>query len=104
MHIFTPDEATPGEWQATRILVDNAPDRMIVREARWGGKTIADCGTFAECNPADVRLMAASKDLYAACKAMLEAYAPKANFNELDHLHSAVRAAFTAIAKAGGKE
>lgn len=53
-------------------------------------------------NWTDAHLIAAVPDLLAACKAMLSAYAPNADFTKPNDLHSAVLAAGRAIAKAEG--
>lgn len=63
---------TPGPWKTDIVMVDNAPDRMMVHVAKWGGENIADCGIFAECNPDDARLIAAAPDLLEACKGLHE--------------------------------
>ena len=58
-------------WKANRIFIDNAPDRMVISSTDWGGRTIADCGTFAGCDLEDAHLLAAAPDLLEACKETL---------------------------------
>jgi len=81
------------------VLVDNAPDRMMVHVAGWGGENIADCGTFAECNPADAYLIASAPDLYEALRDLLRQVDDLDAYSCAD-VHDAARAA---IARAEGR-
>jgi len=100
---------TPGPWEVRRhanggitifssrqagslpiidVIGDNLPG------LRWCGGRDAD---------ANARLIAAAPELLEACRAMLEAYAPHTDWSRPDTLHSAVKSAGEAIAKAEGR-
>ena len=63
---------TPGPWKATRIFIENQPDRMVIKVNKWQGAIIADCGTFAECDLDNAHLLASAPKLLAACKECLD--------------------------------
>jgi hypothetical protein len=61
---------TKGPWKADRVLIENAPDRMMVHVDAWGGPNIADCGTFEgdKEHIDNAKLIAAAPDLLDALK------------------------------------
>lgn len=98
---------TKGPWKADRVFIENAPDRMIVHVAKWGGPNIADCGTFAGDgdNIDNARLIAAAPELLEACKVALE-HAQLLGSGQQSPYSNAEICEITgaAIAKAEGKE
>lgn len=59
---------TPGPWEASHVFIENKPNRTIITQREWGGRTIADLGETSAVNPANAALIAASPNLLAACK------------------------------------
>jgi hypothetical protein len=94
---------TPGPWRADRVLVENTDDHMIVHVATWGGENIADCGTFAECNPADARLIAAAPDMYGALVALVPLLAAVRDAECTVYVDDAADAIDAALARAEGR-
>ena len=54
---------TPGPWRAHSVFINNAPNRMIVQRAVWGGINVADCGEVSDETAANARLIAAAPEL-----------------------------------------
>lgn len=66
-------EHTKAPWVASEIIVNNAPNRIVIRENRWGGLVVADLGEAAQVNEADAALIAAAPELLAALRGLLDA-------------------------------
>jgi hypothetical protein len=49
---------------ASRVVVENAPDRLVIRENRWGGRNVADLGEYATADHDLAALFAAAPDMY----------------------------------------
>lgn len=49
---------------ASRVVVENAPDRLVIREDRWGGRTVADLGEYEAANHDLGALFAAAPEMY----------------------------------------
>jgi len=49
---------------ASRVMVENAPDRLVIRENRWGGHTVADLGEYATADHDLAALFAAAPEMY----------------------------------------
>lgn len=49
--------------EAVSIFINNSPNRAVVREKRWGGAVLADCGPDNAENMARARLIAAAPEL-----------------------------------------
>jgi hypothetical protein len=54
---------TQGPWIAADVFVNNAPNRLILRQAKYGGDVVADMGNTEDANIANARLIAAAPDL-----------------------------------------
>ncbi|MDY0341046.1 MAG: hypothetical protein RBS17_07520 [Coriobacteriia bacterium] len=57
---------------ASRVMVENAPDRLVIRENRWGGHTVADLGEYTAADHDLAALFAAAPDMYAAIASAME--------------------------------
>lgn len=49
---------------ASRVLVENTPDRLVIRENRWGGHNVADLGEYATADHDLAALFASAPDMY----------------------------------------
>lgn len=49
---------------ASRVMVENAPDRLVIRENRWGGRNVADLGEYKTADHDLAALFAAAPDMY----------------------------------------
>jgi hypothetical protein len=88
---------TPASWIVRDVFIENFPNKYMITENKWGGKTIADCGiTVSQESIANARLMAASPELFHIVTEFLEC-GDNAGHNE--ELKALARAA---IAKARG--
>lgn len=55
---------TPGPWEAIDCIINNEPNRMIIRTRGWGGKPLADCGiTDTDESRHNAALMALAPDM-----------------------------------------
>jgi hypothetical protein len=83
---------TQGPWIAADVFVNNAPNRLILRQAKYGGDVLADMGNTEDANIANARLIAAAPDLLDALRGLV-------NFpNDIHKMSDALKA----IAKATG--
>lgn len=66
---------TPGPWKVNNVFLDNAPNRFIVSQGKWGGRNVADCGESGQgdwdINEANARLIAAAPELLEALRVAL---------------------------------
>lgn len=85
---------TPGPWQVNSGMVETATGIPIA----WMDRK-PNNGTMPVERDQNAKLVAAAPELLEALKAMLKAYAPKADFSKPDELHSAVLASIKVITK-----
>jgi hypothetical protein len=88
---------TPGPWKASRAFIENAPDRLIVTDGKWGSPALA---WLPAARDADAQLIAAAPDLLKALEVALEYL----EANPDDYSEPRAKAARAAIAKARGVE
>jgi len=91
---------TLGPWIAADVFVNNSPNRLILRQAKYGGDVVADLGDTEHANMANARLIAAAPELLAALRDIVTA----SSANCGDSLANAIQTGRAAIAKAGGAE
>ncbi len=84
---------TPGPWEVNSGMVQTVSGIPIAHMDRAPGNGTRPCE-----RDSNAYLIAASPRLLAACKALLKAYAPNADFSKPSELHSAVLLAGQAIA------
>jgi len=91
---------TSGPWIAADVFVNNSPNRLILRQTKYGGDVVLDLGDTEHANMANARLIAAAPELLDALVLLLP-YAARAiqGTTEGQPLLEAARAA---IAKAEG--
>jgi len=63
---------TLGPWIAADVFVNNSPNRLILRQAKYGGDVVADLGDTDHANMANARLIAAAPDLLEALQDLLD--------------------------------
>lgn len=90
---------TPGPWIAADVFVNNSPNRLIVRQAKYGGDVVSDLGDTEHANMANARLIAAAPELLAALRLMLREY-EALSFEQPERWPTAAAAARAAIARA----
>ena len=92
---------TPGPWFAADTFLNNQPNKIYIRQKKYGGDIVADMGPTREVNMANAALLAAAPDLLDALKACDMAGLFDAKTSELAGINSKFRlAARAAIAKA----
>jgi len=62
---------TLGPWIAADVFVNNSPNRLIVRQAKYGGDVVADLGHTEHANMSNAQLIAAAPELLAALQDLL---------------------------------
>jgi hypothetical protein len=93
---------TPGPWESSVSIVENAEERVTIRQKKWGGEIIADMGELEYHNEANARLIAAAPDLLEALEAV-ESWALD-RMGRYESMPPCIRSARIAIAKAEGRE
>lgn len=83
---------TPGPWTVADTFINNKPNRLFIKEWRWGGMILADLGETMDANFANARLMASAPEMLATLQACLEAMGDTYDARDADgeSLHSLV--------------
>lgn len=92
---------TPGPWKAIDAIVNNAPNRAIVQQNKWGGEVVSDCGVSDDRTTANARLISAAPDLLESLRGMVRLFEQD---NDNPDKWVQYRAALSSIAKAEGRE
>lgn len=89
---------------ASRVMVENAPDRLVIRENRWGGRNVADLGEYEAANHDLGALFAALPDMLDAIATAMEMLVDSWGEDQLsagdDQVYNVLSAA---LAKAEGR-
>ena len=96
---------TLGPWIAADVFVNNSPNRLILRQAKYGGDVVLDLGDTEHANMANARLIAAAPELLDALRKLLfehDAISMQHDGTIDDRWPYAARIARSAIAKAEG--